>query len=566
MLLSLHIENLAVIRSVDLDFPCGFTVLSGETGAGKSVIIDSIHLLLGSKADKELIRSGEPSAMVSGLFGDFSPLVASKLADLGVTPDEEGNILVQRTVSRDGKSSVRFNGRAVTLAVLHSVVPLLVTIHGQNDTRSLTNPEHHLEYLDVYGDHLELLSQYRAAYGQYEHTVKEIRRISAAEREREREMEMLAFQIQDIDSVGAHENEEDELIDKKLKVRSAERIRKNSSFVFKALKGSEKGSASYLIDRSIAALTQLSDVYPKLAESAESLRECLWRVDEVAEEAYDIASELDRDADADLNEIESRLDKIARMKRKYGLTVADCLLYRETAAKRLAEMENAEQILKDLEKCEAEQYEAALVLAERLHECRRRSAERLENTVKQTLDFLDMPKVVFFASIKEEYDQGKKVLSPLGFDQVEFYISANRGAEPQPLARIASGGELARIMLAIKCALADKDGIPTLIFDEVDAGVSGKTARKIGMKMHELATVSQVIAVTHSAQIASLADGHFLIRKSDVNGITETGVKLLDYEGRVAEISRILGGIDVTPAQREAAIDMLKDRMGEQSV
>lgn len=562
MLLSLHIENLAVIRSVDLDFPHGFTVLSGETGAGKSVIIDSIHLLLGAKADKELIRSGESYAMVSGLFGDFTTLVAGKLAELGVTPDEEGNILVQRTVSRDGKSSVRFNGRAVTLAVLHSVVPLLVTIHGQNDTRSLTNPEHHMEYLDIYGDHLSLLSEYRTAYDAYERTVKEIRRISAAEREREREMEMLAFQIRDIDSVGAHENEEDELIDKKLKVRSAERIRKNSSFVFKALKGSEKGSASYLLDRSIAALTQLSDVYPKLAESAEALRDCLWRVDEVAEEAYDIASELDRDGDADLNIIESRLDQIAKMKRKYGLTVADCLAYREQAAKRLSEMENADQILKDLEKREVEQYEAALALAQQLHECRVRSAERLESTVKETLDFLDMPKVVFFASMKEEYDQGKKVLHPLGFDSVEFYISANRGAEPQPLARIASGGELARIMLAIKCALADKDGIPTLIFDEVDAGVSGKTARKIGMKMHELATVSQVIAVTHSAQIASLADGHFLIRKADVNGATETGVTLLDYEGRVAEISRILGGIDVTPAQREAAIDMLKDRMG----
>ena len=562
MLLSLHIENLAVIRTVDLDFPLGFTVLSGETGAGKSVIIDSIHLLLGAKADKELIRSGENTAMVSGLFGDFSPLVAGKLAELGVTPDEEGNILVQRTVSRDGKSSVRFNGRAVTLAVLHSVVPLLVTIHGQNDTRSLTNPEHHMEYLDIYGDHLSLLDAYREAYDRYERTVREIRRISAAEREREREMEMLSFQIRDIDSVHAHENEEDELIDKKLKVRSAERIRKNSSFVFKALKGSEKGSAAYLLDRSIAALTQLADVYPNLAESAESLRECLWRVEDVAEEAYDIASELDRDADADLNTIEARLDAIAKMKRKYGLTVADCLAYREEAAKRLSEMENAEQILKDLEKTEAEQYEVALSLAEQLHECRRRSAERLESTVKETLDFLDMPKVVFFASIKEEYDQGKKVLRPLGFDSVEFYISANRGAEPQPLAKIASGGELARIMLAIKCALADKDGIPTLIFDEVDAGVSGKTARKIGMKMHELATVSQVIAVTHSAQIASLADGHFLIRKSDVNGVTETGVKLLDYEGRVAEISRILGGIDVTPAQRAAAVDMLKDRMG----
>lgn len=559
MLLSLHIENLAVIRSVDLDFVRGFSVLTGETGAGKSVIIDSIHLLLGAKAEKEMIRTGESFAMVSGLFGEFSSLVLEKLADVGITPDEEGNILVQRTVSRDGKSSVRLNGRAVTLSLLHQIVPLLVTIHGQNDTRSLADPSQHLEYLDVYGGHFELLMRYREAYAEYDAIVKEIKRISESVREREREMEMLSYQIRDIESVGAHEGEEEELIDRKLKVKSAERIRKNTSFVFKALKGSEKGSASYLIDRSIAALEQLSDVYPNLVECVSTLRECLYQVDDIAEEAYDITSEIDSGGDMDLNEIESRLDKISRMKRKYGFTIADCLAFCEQAKKRLSEMENSDQLLLELNDREKAAYARALTLAEVLHDNREIAAERLEIAVKNTLDFLDMPKVVFFASMKSEYNQGQKVLSANGIDSVEFYISANRGAEPQPLAKIASGGELARIMLSIKCALADKDGIPTLIFDEVDAGVSGKTARKIGIKMHELASLSQVVAVTHSAQIASLADGHFLIAKGDVNGVTETGVCLLDYEGRVREISRILGGIDVTRAQRDAAVDMLKE-------
>ncbi len=563
MLLSLHIENIAVIKQVDLDFRGGFAALTGETGAGKSVIIDSVHLLLGKKIDKDLIRTGENFLMVSGLFGNFSESVLEKIRELGVDVDEEGSILVQRTVQRDGKGSVRLNTRAVSLAFLHELVPYLVTIHGQSDTRSLTDPAKHLTYLDTYASLLSLLEEYREAYRIYENLSHELASVVASEADRERRMEMLAYQIRDIDSVGIHEGEEDELIDKKVKLKSVERIQKNLGFTFKALKGLEKGSATFLADRSITALTQLSDCIPESTSLAERLRECLYTMDDIAEEVYAILDDVEAGADMDINEIEHRLDQISKLKRKYGFTISEVLAYREKAQSELEMLENRDDVILDLTKRRDEAYEKALFIAEKLHKKRESARKKLENTVKSTLEFLDMPNVVFFASINEEYKAGIKVLNHSGTDTLEFFISANRGADPQPLAKIASGGELARIMLAIKCALADKDGIPTLIFDEIDAGVSGKTARKIGMKMHELASVSQVICVTHSAQIASLADIHFLISKGVKEGKTQTSVRELDKEGRIAEISRILGGIDVTAAQRDAAIDMLKDRFSE---
>ncbi len=563
MLLSLHIENIAVVKCVDLDFTHGFSALTGETGAGKSVIIDSIHLLLGKKVDKDLIRTGENSMMVSGLFGDFSESILEKIYELGVQVDDDGNILVQRTVSRDGKGSVRLNTRAVSLSFLHELIPYLISIHGQSDTRSLTDPSKHLSYLDTYASLSSLLSEYKEVYHDYMTICSELEGIVASEADRERKMEMLAYQIRDIETLDLHEGEEEELIDKKVKLKSVERIQKNLGFTFKALKGLEKGSATFLVDRSITALTQLSDCVSESTSFAERLRECLYVIDDIAEEVYAILDDVESGMDMDINEIEHRLDQISKLKRKYGYSIEEILKYRDCAREEYLQLESSDDIISELTKKRDIAYKKALSLAEKLHDMRVVASKKLEKTVKETLQFLDMPNVVFFADIKEEYKQGEKVLNANGVDTIEFFISANRGADPQPLAKIASGGELARIMLAIKCALADKDGIPTLIFDEIDAGVSGKTARKIGMKMHELASVSQVICVTHSAQIASLADLHFLISKGVKGGATETSVQTLDREGRIDEISRILGGIDVTAAQRDAAIDMLKDRFSQ---
>ncbi len=557
MLVSLHIENVAVIRSTDVDFKAGFMVLTGETGAGKSIIIDSVNLLLGAKADKELIRTGSDELMVSGLFSCLSNTVLSGLSDAGVSADEEGNILIQRSVSRDGRSVIKINGRTVSLTVLKAVTPLLVSIHGQSDTRDLTDPVRHLRILDTYAECGELSERYSELY----RALSEVRRKKSdaeqKQKESERLKEILEYQIKDISSLSPRSGEEDELIEKKLKLKHREKINRHADFVFKALKGSEKGSVSYLLDRAISALMQISDVIPECSSYAERLRDFLYEADEIAEEAYALMDD-EGDPTESLNKIEARLDKLSRLKRKYGATVEDVIAFGENAQAEIESLNNSENIIKSLAEEEKRLYTEASALAKELHEKRVFAGGVLEERVKQILEFLDMPKVVFFASVKEEYKNAELVLDKFGSDRVEFFISANRGADAQPISKIASGGELARIMLALKCVLADKDGTLTVVFDEIDAGVSGKTARKIGIKMLELSKNMQIFCVTHSAQIASLADNHYLIRKSDIADQTETSVELLDEGGRIDELSRILGGINVTEAQRAAAEDMLK--------
>ena len=446
------------------------------------------------------------------------------------------------------------------LSLLKSIMPHLVSIHGQSDTANLINSKNHLEIIDTYASCLDLLCEYKVAYSALESIRREKAEIIKKSREGERIKEILEYQIKDIDSAGLRVGEEEELIDKKVKIKNSEKITKNSEFAFKALKGSERGSVSYLLDRSISALTQISDVVPQYAEYSEKLRDMLYQVDDIAEEVYAVVADIDEDPTGTLNEIESRLDKISKLKRKYGLTIEEILEFRNKAFAEYQALENSDEVIKELGAKEKRAYNEALALADKLHAIRTKAAVELESNVKSTLEFLDMPKVVFFASIKENYVGGEKQLNKDGSDTIEFYISANRGAEPQPLSKIASGGEMSRIMLALKSVIADKDGVPTVIYDEIDTGVSGKTASKIGIKMRSLSKNTQLFCVTHSAQIASLADQHFLISKSDVNGATQTSVSLLDREGRINELSRILGGIDITDSQRAAAIDMLDER------
>lgn len=560
MLLSLHIENIAVIKRLDVDFSSGFTALTGETGAGKSIIIDSINLLLGAKADRELIRTGESYAVVSGLFADLSNVTRALISESGVSLDEEENILIQRTVTSDGKSQIKINGRAATLSHLRLIAPSLMSIHGQSDTQAITDSQKQMELIDLYSHSEDLLREYGESYSVLSALRRQIEDIIAKENERERLVEILEYQIKDIDALALHSGEEEELIDKKLKIKNSEKITKNASFAFKALKGSEKGSISLLLDRSAQALSQISDVIPAFSEYSDTLKEMKYRIDDIAEEVYAAASDIDGDPTESLNKIESRLDKISKLKRKYGITVDEVLAFRDRAATELETLKNSEDVLEKLKTEENAAYKNALALAERLHETRTAATKEIEKAVKETLEFLDMPKVVFFALIKEEFKNGQKELYPDGSDKIEFYISANKGAEPQPLSKIASGGELARIMLALKSVIADKDGVSTVVFDEIDAGVSGKTARKIGIKMLSLSKKTQIFCVTHSAQIASLADTHLLIKKKTVGEKTETELETLSEDGRISELSRILGGINITDAQRRAAVDMLNER------
>ena len=560
MLHSLHIENIAVIKHVDLEFSSGFMVMSGETGAGKSIIIDSINLILGAKADRDLIRHGENTATVSALFTDLSEKTVIMCNDLGIFLDDEKSILVQRSFSVDGRSGVKINGRSINLSVLKQLAPGLVDIHGQSDSGALADPEKHIDILDIYASSQDMLTSYREVYARLEKVRRDIQDITKKESERERLKEILSYQIKDIDSMKLRVGEEEELIDKKVKIKNSEKITKNSEFAYKALRGSEKGSAAYLIDRSITALTQLAGVVPSYEEYADRLREALSSVEDIAEEVRAVLEDFDEDPTTTLNAIESRLDKISKLKRKYGLTVEAVLEFRDNAKSELDTLENYEGTLDSLKKEEDKLYREALVVADKLHALRIEWAKTLKVKITDILEFLDMPGVVFYAKIDTEEVDGKKTLNKDGYDKVEFYFSANKGAEPQSLAKIASGGEIARVMLAIKSVIADNDGVSSVVFDEIDAGVSGKTARKIGMRMMDMSSGLQIFCVTHSAQIASLADIHFLISKSEINGATETSVRALDYDGRVKELSRILGGINVTESQRAAAIDMLNER------
>ena len=563
MLHSLHIENIAVIKSIELEFSSGFMVISGETGAGKSIIIDSINLILGAKADKDLIRHGENTATVSALFTDLSPLTVNQCREHGIELDDENNLFIQRTISLDGRSSVKINGRTVNLAVLKQIAPGLVNIHGQSDTGALADAEKHIDLVDVYTCLDSLKAEYQDVYYRLEKTRRSIQEISAKEAERERLKEILSYQIKDIDSAKLHDGEEEELVDKKVKIKNSEKIIKNSEFVYKALRGSEKGSVAFLLDRSITALNQLAGVIPAYEEYAEKLRDSLAGVEDVAEEVLASLDDFDSDPTVTLNEIESRLDKISKLKRKYGLTVKDILEFRDKAKAELDTLENYEETISTLEKEEEKLYSEAVGIANELHERRVAATEELKIKICDILEFLDMPGVVFYANIHSDAANGKKVLNSNGYDKVEFYLSANKGAEAQSLAKIASGGEIARVMLALKSVIADKDGVSSVIFDEIDTGVSGKTARKIGLKMRSMSKGLQIFCVTHSAQIASLADIHFLISKREVDGKTQTSVRALDYDGRVKELSRILGGINVTDAQRAAAVDMLNERETE---
>ncbi len=559
MLYSLHIENIAVVKSLDIDFSSGFNALTGETGAGKSIIIDSINLILGAKSEKELIRHGEQSLFVSALFSDLGRDSIATLDAAGVSLDEEGQLLVERRITQDGRTQVKINGRGVSVSTLKAISSALVCIHGQNETGALLDPSSHLELIDIFADNEELLSKYRSQYTKLEEVRKKINDLNLLEGERERRREMLEYQIKDIEEVGLHPGEEEELIDKRLKIRNSEKILKNSEFVYKALKGSEKGSALLLVEKSITALEHLTEIIPSYAELVESLRDISYRIIDVAEGAQAVIDDIDSPGDT-LDLVEERLDKLNKLKRKYGLTVEEILAYRDRAKAELDTIVNHDDILYQLSRDEAKLYESALQIAEELHTRRMDAKIRLEECVKETLEFLDMPKVEFFAEVSVDSCEERKVLYPAGYDKIEFYISANKGAVPQPISRIASGGELARIMLALKNAIVRKEGTPTLIFDEIDSGVSGKTARKIGIKMMHLSEDSQIISVTHSAQIASLSDKHFLISKSDHSGATETSVVDLDKDGRIRELSRILGGINVTDSQRKAAEDMLNIR------
>ena len=553
MLLALHIENVAVVKSLDIDFSCGMTVLSGETGAGKSIILDSLGLLLGARADRELIRNGEERAEVSAVFGNLQGSAIDVISELGFDV-RDGSVMISRTVNTAG-STARINGRAVTLSVLREVSGVLFNIHGQNDNQQLLDPINHVGILDAYARNSELRREYSEIYRQILHKRNEIDSLKRDRREQERLSEMLRFQIADIDSAKLKRGEEEVLEQTVTRLRSMEQIIKCCTFVQKALEGSEKTrGAIYLTERAAAAMDNVSDALPEAEKISERLNDIKYELEDIAEgmsALYDFGGD---DPAKELDRAEARLHTISRLKKKYGSSVEEILDFKAGAAARLSDIENADNRAEELSDELASLETKANALAKELSERRRKTSRELTKKITETLAFLDMPKVQFDVGIEKTED-----FCAAGRDKVEFLISTNPGEPLMPMAKIASGGELARIMLSLKNEINICDGIDTVVFDEIDTGISGKTSRKVGIKLKEISEKTQVICVTHSAQIASMAHNHFHISKTEVDGRAETRLRLLDKEGRETEIARILGGIEITEAQRSAAREMIAD-------
>lgn len=553
MLRSLHIENIAVVKCADIELGTGFSVLTGETGVGKSVIVDSLKLLSGSKVSRELVRSGEQGAVVEGLFDSLSEGAAERLGEIGITPDD-GEILIRYTLSAEGKQTVRINGRQVTKGIAREVGQLLISIHGQNDSKVFFDRDSYVEMLDSFAKDQAELAEYRECYAELDEYRKRLRAVTEDDSSKQRERDMLEYQIKDIDAKKLKIGEEEALTAERSRLGDIERINKQVKFSYKILQGADKGgAAAYLLSRASASIGQLSGAIPEMTELSEKLLDLSYEVTDIAERIKEFEDDSDEDPTERIDRIESRLEAISGLKRRYGGSIEEILAFRKKAQERLDEIENSESLAEEYREkikiSEKKASEAAKLLTEK----RNLAASQASEAVMEVLSFLDMPKVSFSVRVSERDD-----FCPTGRDHVEFMIATNPGEEPKPMASIASGGELSRIMLALKSVMNQKDGVGCSVYDEIDTGISGKTSRKIGLKLLDIAKESQVICVTHSAQIATLADSHFLISKEEIGGRSHTSVRLLHGEERVEEAARILGGINITEAQRQAARDMLE--------
>ena len=552
MILSLHIENIAVVKSLDIDLGGGFTAMTGETGAGKSIIVDCLGVLGGARVDKDMIRRGESFGEVSAVFGGINQRAKDIISELGFSTEDD-TVMLSRTVFADAPAKARLNGRAITNSVLREISAALFNIHGQNDNQRLLNRENHLALLDTYAGCEEIVEEYSEIYKAVLHTRCRLDALSRDVMENNRMREMLRYQIEDIAALKLKEGEEEALIAESKRLQSAERIKKSCSLVERAVNGGDKGAgAIYLVDRAQSALLQISDAIPEAKALAERMGDVRYELEDICATMCDISGVADEDPTARIDKIEGRLDAISKLKRKYGSTVEEILKFKADAEARLDMIENSEEqteiLTRELKELEAKARDKAL----EIREIRERAAESLTARVVENLVFLDMPKVRFRIALEPTAE-----LTARGLDAAEFLISANPGEPLMPMIKIASGGELARIMLSLKSVLNECDGIDTAIFDEIDTGISGKTSRKVGIKLREISAGTQVLCVTHSAQIASLATSHLFISKSEQDGRTCTAVTELDEAGRIEEIARILGGIEVSDTQRQAAREMI---------
>lgn len=550
MLSLLHIENIAVIEQADISFDKGFNVLTGETGAGKSIVIDAISAILGQRAYRDMIRTGANKASVRAVFTRVPML--SWFAENGVEYDEE--TVIQRDIFMDGKNVCRVNGALVTVAILHKLGVQLINIHGQHDSATLFDEENHLRFLDAFADNGDLRADYQEKFAAVSAFRREIDRMTMDEGEKLRRMETLKYQVAEIEKADLKSGEDEELEQRRKLLQNSEKLSQGLEEAAEALLGGDEndGAAALLAQAtySLSRIARYSDDYTAFQERLTDLK---YQVQDIADEVRDSLDELCYSAD-ELERIESRLDVIHRLRRKYGADCDEILAYLDKAQKELDEIEFAddrvEQLKKKLAKQEKEAWDAALLLRKN----RQEQGQILADKILSELAQLDMPRVQFQCRFRETE------LGAEGADGVAFYLSANAGEDLKPLSKVASGGELARIMLSMKNVLAEKDAVDTLIFDEVDTGVSGRAAQRIAEKLRSLAKHKQVLCVTHLPQLAALADTHMLIAKSERDGRTFTTVTPLDKQGRVNELARIIGGTNITEITRKSAEEMLLAR------
>ncbi len=553
MLSNLKIENVAIIESASIDFADNFNCMTGETGAGKSIVIDSINAILGEKTSRELIRTGESKATVSAFFTDIPEKTQKYLEETGMPVEDDNTLLISRVMTKDGRNNCRVNGASVTVSMLKSIGLSLINIHGQSDNQELMRPEEHYQFIDAVADNKSLFDEYTAQYEEYLEIKDKIKKISVDDALKARRIDLLSYQIDELSKAQLRIGEKDELVARKKLINNSQKLTESLNAAYSSLSGADEfgGAVSMLFDAA-RALSDVAEYLPEVSSMAESVNDMAYTAD-----AYisDIAGYMDNTSfdERELYDIEERLDLIYRLSKKYGETEEEMLNFLDKAQEELHNITYSDELIAELTEKLTIAKSNTHKKAQNLSESRKKAAKVFAEQIQEELAFLDMPETRFSVNF-ETTD-----FTETGIDNIEFLISANRGEEPKPLAKVASGGELSRIMLAIKSVFADKDDTDTLIFDEIDAGVSGRAAGKIAIKLNNVSKNRQVICITHLPSICAFADHHMLISKAVKGEKTYTSVTPLDENGKIAEIARIIGGNEKDPIHLESAKQLLNE-------
>lgn len=549
MLKTLDIENIAVIEKASVDFSKGLNVLTGETGAGKSIVVDAINAILGERTSKDLVRYGCENAYVSAYFEDISESVSDLIADMGYDVDDNA-LLLSRKISAVGKSVCKINGKSATVSMLKEIGSLLVNIHGQHDSQALLNPDFQYKYIDMLFKDDSLLQAYKAAFKDLLSVRRRLKALTTSETDKDRELELLEYQIKELEDADIKIGERDELLKRKTLISKSEAISNVLNIALMSFSGDDENNGIQTTIQSCFNALLSFDETKAISDIFNDINDKI----ELAKDNMNILLEQLDFNPSELEQIEERLDLLYKFSNKYGADEKEMLDFLDKAKAKRDSIVYSDEELEKLNAQYDELFDKTVKLAEKLSDCRKETALKFEQQVKTELEFLDMPKMQFVV----HFDKGN--LSSNGFDKIEFLISTNAGEPPKPLSKIASGGELSRIMLAIKNILSYNDTIGTLIFDEIDTGVSGRASQKIGLKLKSVSYNTQVICVTHSAQIASNANQHFLIQKETVGDRTYTNVSPLDFEARKRELARIMGGLEITDTLLKSAEELLNSQ------